>query len=73
MTKERISIQRIHEATMELVEKAGMKFHHPEAVEILKAHGIRMEGNVAHFTEEQLMYLSLIHISRRLLPRLFCP
>lgn len=56
MTKERINIQKIHEATMELVEKAGMKFHHPEAVEILKAHGIRMEGNVAHFTEEQLMY-----------------
>ena len=50
---------------MELVEKAGMKFHHPEAVEILKAHGIRMEGNVAHFTEEQLMYWV-----RKLLPPL---
>ncbi|MBQ2764123.1 MAG: trimethylamine methyltransferase family protein [Firmicutes bacterium] len=49
-------LQKIHEASMEMLEKVGMKFHHPEAVEILKAHGIRMEGNVAHFTEDQLMY-----------------
>ena len=56
ITKERINIERIHKATMRLVEEAGMLFHHPEAVEILKSHGIRMEGNVAHFTEEQLMY-----------------
>lgn len=49
-------LQKIHEATMQILENTGMKFHHPEAVEILKAHGIRMEGNVAHFTEEQLMY-----------------
>ena len=49
-------LQKIHNASMEILETVGMKFHHPEAVEILKEHGIRMEGNVAHFTEEQLMY-----------------
>ena len=49
-------MQKIHEAAMQIVETVGMKFHHPKAVEILKEHGIRCEGNVAYFTEEQLMY-----------------
>lgn len=49
-------LQRLHKAAMRIVENVGMKFHHPKAVEILKANGIRCEGNVAYFTEEQLMY-----------------
>lgn len=49
-------LQKLHKAAMEIVEKVGMKFHHPKAVEILKQNGIRMEGDVAYFTEEQLMY-----------------
>lgn len=49
-------MQKLHKAAMEIVESVGMKFHHPKAIEILKAHGIRCEGNVAYFTEEQLMY-----------------
>lgn len=50
------NIRKIHEYSMKIIEKTGMKFHHRDAVEVLKSHGIRMEGNVAHFTEEQLMY-----------------
>ncbi len=49
-------MQQLHKAAMEIVETVGMKFHHPKAIEILKEHGIRCEGNVAFFTEEQLMY-----------------
>lgn len=41
---------------MRMLEKVGMKYHNPKAIEILKAHDIRVEGNVAYFTEEQLMY-----------------
>lgn len=49
-------LQKIHEATMEILAEVGMKFHHPEAVQILQDHGIRVENNVAYFTEDQLMY-----------------
>ena len=48
----RIDVKKIHEASMKILEKTGVKFHHPDAVKVLKDHGIRMEGNVAHFTEE---------------------
>ena len=54
MTKTKL--QLIHEASMKILAKTGMKFHHPEAVEILKNHGIKVENNVAYFTEDQLMY-----------------
>ncbi len=47
---------KLHKAAMEIVETVGMKFHHPKAIEILKSNGIRCEGDVAYFTEEQLMY-----------------
>lgn len=50
-----IDVKKIHEASMKILEKTGVKFHHPDAVKVLKDHGIRMEGNVAHFTEEQIM------------------
>lgn len=46
---------KIHEASMRILNKTGVKFHHPDAVEILKANGVRMEGNVAYFTEDEIM------------------
>ncbi len=49
-------LQKIHEAAMRMLETTGMKYHNPKAIEILKAHDIRVEGNVAYFTEDQLMY-----------------
>ena len=48
--------EKIHQLSMQIMEKTGMLFHHPDAVSILKEHGIRMEGHVAYFTEDQLMY-----------------
>lgn len=50
------NVHKIHNATMRVLEKTGVKFHHPDAVKVLKEHGIRMEGEVAYFTEEQVMY-----------------
>lgn len=49
-------LQKIHEASMKMLERTGMKYHNPKAIEVLKANGIRVEGNVAYFTEDQLMY-----------------
>lgn len=48
-------VQKIHDATVEILEKTGVKFHHPDAIQVLKDHGIRLDGNVAYFTESQLM------------------
>lgn len=50
------NMKMIHDASMKVLAKTGMKFHHPGAIEVLKAHGIRMEGNIAYFTEDQVMY-----------------
>lgn len=50
------NVQKIHEATMRIMERTGVKFHHPDAVKILKEHNIRMDGDVAYFTEDEIMY-----------------
>lgn len=41
---------------MRILNRTGMKFHHPDAVKVLKSHGIFVnpEG-IAYFTEEQIM------------------
>ena len=49
-------LQELHEAAMKVVENVGMQFMNTRAIEILKDHGIRVEGDIAYFTEEQLMY-----------------
>jgi trimethylamine--corrinoid protein Co-methyltransferase len=49
--------QLIHEASMRILNRTGMRFEHPEAVKILKENGINVDDDgVARFTEEQLMY-----------------
>ena len=52
MTKE----QMIHNAAMEILQDVGIKILNTKAVEILKENGIRVEGNTAYFTEEQVMH-----------------
>lgn len=47
--------KKIHEATMRILETTGMRFLHPDAIAILKEHGVRVEGDVAFFTEDQIM------------------
>ena len=51
MTRE----QMIHSATMEIMSEIGIKIYNTKASEILKSNGIRVEGNIAFFTEEQVM------------------
>lgn len=48
--------QRIHQAAMEIIREVGVTFHNDEACRILKENGIRVEGHVAYFTEEQVMH-----------------
>ncbi|MBQ9067735.1 MAG: trimethylamine methyltransferase family protein [Eggerthellaceae bacterium] len=47
--------QIIHEAAMKVMEEAGVAIHNEKALQILADNGIRTEGSVAFFTEEQVM------------------
>ena len=49
------NVKKIHEASKQILNKTGMTFYHPDALEILKNHGIKVDGNVAYFTEDQIM------------------
>ncbi len=48
-------LRQIHLASMRILEETGMKFHHPEVIEILIKHGVRVEDQIAYFTREQIL------------------
>ncbi len=52
MTRE----QMIHNAAMEIMRDVGVNIHNEKAIAILKENGIKVEGNTAYFTEEQVMH-----------------
>ncbi len=52
MTRE----QMIHQAAMEIMQEVGVRIHNEKATGILKENGIKVEGNIAYFTEEQVMH-----------------
>ncbi len=48
--------QMIHDAAMEIMREVGVKIHNEKAIEIYRANGIKVEGDIAYFTEEQVMH-----------------
>ena len=48
-------LKQIHVATVKILEKTGMKFLHPDVIELLQNNGIKVDGQTAYFTEEQLL------------------
>lgn len=48
-------LKQIHLASMRILEETGMKFLHPEVIEILKKNGVRVVDQTAYFTREQIM------------------
>lgn len=48
--------QMIHDAAMEIMSEVGVKIHNAKAIEIYRENGIRVEGDTAFFTEEQVMH-----------------
>ncbi|WP_180137067.1 trimethylamine methyltransferase family protein [Desulfoluna butyratoxydans] len=48
-------LQKIHEASMTILRDVGVRLHHQQTLETLKKNGIRVEGDTAFFTEEQIM------------------
>jgi len=49
-------LQKIHDASMHLLEKCGIKILQPKVLNILKKNGIKVHNEIAYFTEDQLMY-----------------
>lgn len=41
-----VNAQKIHEASMRILNDTGMKFHHPDAVRVLKENGVSRELRV---------------------------
>ena len=48
-------LKKIHEISMEIIEANGFPIHCPETLETIKACGIKVEGERAFFTPEQVM------------------
>lgn len=46
----------IHDAAMEILRDVGIKFHNTEAIRILVENGIQVKGDIAYFTEDQIMH-----------------
>ena len=47
-------LEKIHGASMRILQRTGIRFFHPEAVEILKANGIKENNGAFCFTEKQV-------------------
>lgn len=47
--------QAIHNKSIELLEKVGMRFLHPDAIQVLKYNGVKVDGNIAYFSENEIM------------------
>lgn len=55
MIRENLDLDKIHSASINILENVGVRYHSPECVKILKNNGIKVENNVAFFKEEQIM------------------
>ncbi len=52
---DRARTERLHHACMEVLNKTGVIFNEPEALEIFRENGFRMDGNKVFFEEDQVM------------------
>ena len=48
-------INKIHNAAMEILRDIGVAFHDPEALEIFKENGFKVDGKTIFFKEKQIM------------------
>jgi len=50
-----IKLEKIHEASIKILEKTGVLLDHPEILKIVKKHGIQVSDKVVYFTEPQIL------------------
>lgn len=48
-------LDKIHNATMEIMETVGVLFHHDKAITLFEKNGFKVDGNKVFFTEKQVM------------------
>ena len=48
-------VELIHKNTLRILEEIGIAFLSEHALELLRSKGVRVEGNRAYFTEQQVM------------------
>ncbi|WKY45173.1 trimethylamine methyltransferase family protein [Eubacteriaceae bacterium ES2] len=48
-------IQAIHEASLKILKEVGLKFEHPEILEVFSKHGAKVEGNIVYLEEQLIM------------------
>jgi len=48
-------LKHIHNASLNILETSGMRFQHPDVLSMLKENNIKVEGEIAFFTPEQVM------------------
>lgn len=46
---------RIHAAALRLLEETGIRLKHPATLDLLRRQGVRVEGDIARFTERGIM------------------
>ncbi len=49
------NLDNLHDATMTILEKTGVRLHHKEMLEIAENKGIKVEDDKVFFTREQIM------------------
>ena len=47
-------IDKIHEASMIILENIGIRLHHPEVLSLLRDRGVRIKGEAAYFGRHQI-------------------
>lgn len=49
------NVDKIHQTSMDILEGVGIRFLDPQALEILEKNNVKLSGNTAFFTEDQVM------------------
>jgi trimethylamine--corrinoid protein Co-methyltransferase len=47
-------LNKLHDASMEILRDVGVLFNEPDAVEIFRKHGVKVEGKIAFLNEKQV-------------------
>ncbi|SHJ77985.1 trimethylamine---corrinoid protein Co-methyltransferase [Dethiosulfatibacter aminovorans DSM 17477] len=48
-------LKKLHDATMKILNRTGIRLMHPEIINLVGEKGVRVEGDRAFFTEDQIM------------------
>lgn len=48
-------LKRIHDASIHILEKVGVKLYHSEVLELIAQKGVKVKGETAFFKEDQVM------------------